>query len=336
MMRRVRLGATTLDVSALGFGAATLGEEYGALSVEEGQRTVAAALDGGITFFDVSPYYGRTLAEERLGRALERKRDQVVLATKVGRYDRTAPDGFDFSAARVRRSAEESLRRLRTDVIDILFAHDVEFSPPDVIVGETIPALRRLQEEGKTRYIGITGFPLDVLRDLAEQAPVDVVLSYCHFSLLNTRMERVLAPFVREQGVGLINASPLHMGVLTGAGPPDWHPAPSEVKLAARAAADLCAARGADLADLALRFALHNSPASSTLVGMRSEAEVKRNLQSFTGPPDIDLLNDVRALLAHVQDVEWPSGIARGGGEAGRPDGRPPRTGIVVTRGTSR
>ncbi len=97
-MRFSMLGRTDLRVSALGFGAAPLGQEYGAVSVAEGERAVAAAIDAGINLFDVSPYYGRTLAEERLGRALTGRRDEVVLVTKVGRYGPTLPDGFDFSA----------------------------------------------------------------------------------------------------------------------------------------------------------------------------------------------------------------------------------------------
>ena len=138
-MRFARLGKTALRVSAVGFGAATLGEEYGAVDPAEGRRAVDCAIDHGINFFDVSPYYGRTLAEERLGQFLQGKRDRVVLATKAGRYDRDPPDGFDFSAERVFRSVEESLRRLRTDVIDLYLAHDIEFA----FVGATLYLLQR-------------------------------------------------------------------------------------------------------------------------------------------------------------------------------------------------
>src|SRR5688500_3175373 len=252
------LGSTTLRLSEIGFGAATLGEEFGPLSEGEGRRAVEVAIDEGINFFDVSPYYGRTLAEERLGRALEGRRERVILSTKVGRYDRDPPHGFDFSAARVVRSVEESLGRLRTDVIDLYLAHDIEFSPRSVIMEETLPAMRRLREQGKVRFIGVSGFPLELLREVAEAAGVDAVLSYCHYDLLNTRLEDVLGPLARERGTGLINASPLHMGVLTGRPPPAWHPAPPEVLRAAAEAAGWCAARGASLPDLALRFALGN------------------------------------------------------------------------------
>lgn len=308
-MRFARLGKTALRVSAVGFGAATLGEEYGAVDPAEGRRAVDCAIDHGINFFDVSPYYGRTLAEERLGRFLQGKRDRVVLATKVGRYDRDLPDGFDFSAERVFRSVEESLRRLRTDVIDLYLAHDIEFAPREVILGETLPAMRKLQEQGKVRFIGITGYPLELLRDVAIAGEVDVVLSYCHYSLLNTRLDRVLAPVARERGIGLINGSPLHMGLLTRQGPPAWHPAPEAVRRAAREAAEWCAGRGVEISDLALRFALGNGTVASTLVGMRTEEEVRANLRALEGGPDPELLAGVQAILAPVQDVEWPSGL---------------------------
>lgn len=309
-MRFSTLGKTSLNVSVLGFGAATLGEEYGAVDVADGQRAVDAAIDHGINFFDVAPYYGRTLAEERLGRYLEGKRDRVVLSTKVGRYNRDLPAGFDFSAARVRESVERSLRRLRTDVIDLYLAHDIEFAPHRLVIDETLPAMRRLQEEGKVRYIGVTGYPLRRLRDVVLEAEIDAVLSYCHHNLLNTRLDRELVPVVRERGVGLVNASPLHMGVLTPDGPPAWHPAPDEVLEAAREAKAWCAQRGADITDVALRFALGNRSVASMLVGMCTEAEVRANVRALDGGPDPDVLAGVRSRLRFVQDVEWPSGLA--------------------------
>jgi L-galactose dehydrogenase len=308
-MRTRRLGQTSLQVSELGFGAAPLGDEYGTIDPRAGERAVAYAIDRGITFFDVAPYYGRTLAEERLGPWLQGKRDRVVLSTKVGRYGRDLPDGFDFSAARVARSVEESLRRLRTDVIDLYLAHDIEFGRREVILGETLPAMRALQLQGKVRYIGVSGFPLEHVRDIADAGGVDVILSYCHCNLLNTRLRAVLAPFVARRGIGLINASVLHMGVLTRAGPPAWHPAPPHVLQAARDAADWCSARGADIAELALAFALSCDGVASTLVGMRSEAEVHANLRALEADPDDDIVAGVRARLAVVQDVEWPVGL---------------------------
>jgi L-galactose dehydrogenase len=147
-----RLGHTDLAVSVLGFGASPLGDVFGTIDPAEGRRAVHFALESGINFFDVSPYYGLTLAESRLGEALAGNRDKVVLATKCGRY---GPDRFDFSEKRVAASIDESLKRLGTDYVDLLQAHDVEFGDVQQIMHETIPAVRRIQEQGKARYIGI-------------------------------------------------------------------------------------------------------------------------------------------------------------------------------------
>lgn len=307
-MKYRQLGGTGLEVSVLGFGAATLGNEYGPIQAAEGRRAVHCALDKGITFFDVAPYYGRTLAERRLGEFLDGRRNDVVISTKVGRYDRHPPKGFDFSAERVARSVEESLTRLRTDWIDVYIAHDIEFADLSVIVGETLPAMARLKEQGKVRAIGISGFPLEALRKVASEADVDVILSYCHYTLLNTRLATSLAPFARERGIGLVNGSPLHMGVLTDGGPPPWHPAPREMLSTARKAVEWCEAHAVDIAEIALCFALQAEEVASTLVGMRSVAEVDRNVAVLNGETDEDALAMVRRILAPVQDVEWMVG----------------------------
>ena len=140
-----------LGLSRLGLGAAPLGNEYGDVDEREAVRAVHAAIDAGVTVFDTSPYYGRTVSESRLGDALAGRRDEVVLCTKAGRYDLSLPDGFDFSPQRLRRSVDESLRRLQTDRLDILLLHDIEFSAPSAILDEAIPVLHELKQRGKTR-----------------------------------------------------------------------------------------------------------------------------------------------------------------------------------------
>src|SRR5260370_28182027 len=245
------LGNTGLSVSYIGFGAAPLGDEYGMTDPADAERAVHLAIDQGINFFDTAPYYGRTLSETRLGEALKGRRDRVVLATKCARYDVA---GFDFSADRVTRSVDESLQRLQTDYLDVLHIHDVEFGYRDRIIGETIPALRRIQRAGKARFIGITGLQLHVLKYIAQAAPVDCILSYCRYALLNTDLQPEVIPFAKERGVGMISASPMHRGVLTPAGPPPWHPAQPEIKEVGRQIAALCNARHVRVTDVALRF----------------------------------------------------------------------------------
>jgi L-galactose dehydrogenase len=262
-------------------------------------------VDSGINFFDSSPYYGITLSETRLGEALAGRRERVVLATKCGRY---GFDQFDFSAERVTASIDESLRRLHTDYIDLFQVHDVEFGDVEQILHETLPALRQLQQQGKARYIGITGYPPKLLRRMAEAASVDSILTYCHYNLINTDMDGVLTGFAKERGIGLINASGLCMGLLTDHGPPDWHPAPQEVRDAGKKAAEFCREHGADISKLALRFCLDHPFVSSTLIGMSSTREVETSLELLQSTTDKALLAQVEAILAPVFNYVWPSG----------------------------
>jgi L-galactose dehydrogenase len=304
------LGRTGLNVSLLGFGASPLGDVFGVTDPKEGERAVHLAVDRGINFFDVSPYYGLTLAEQRLGCALRGKRQKIILATKCGRY---GVKEFDFSASRVREGVEESLRRLRTDYVDLLQAHDVEFGNVNQIIGETVPEMRRLQQEGKARFIGITGYPLNVLRRIAEAVEVDTILSYCRYNLVTTDMDAALAPFAREREIGLLNASPLMMGILTEQGPPAWHPAPPQVRELVLKAAMLCNRCGVSLSLLALHFCLRHPYVSSTLSGMSTPVELEENLCALCPQIDESLLREVRAILTPVANTVWPSGRPENG-----------------------
>ncbi|MHB0874858.1 MAG: aldo/keto reductase [Anaerolineae bacterium] len=307
-MQYRELGSTGLRVSVLGFGASPLGNEFATIDPAEGARAVADAIDRGINYFDVSPYYGRTLAETRLGEALAGRRHEVILATKAGRYDRDRDTGFDFSAARILRSIDESLARLRTDYVDVFQVHDIEYGRKEQILSETLPAMFRLKEQGRARFVGVTGYPLHLLRDVAGQAPVDTVLSYCRYDLLDTGMERLLFPLAQQRHLGLISASPLHMRLLTEQGAPDWHPAPRRVRAAAAEAARYCRERGFDIADLALRFALAQPAIATTLVGMSRIEHVQRNTALVGTAPDPDLLAEVCRILAPVADTVWKEG----------------------------
>ena len=309
------LGRTGLQVSILSYGAASLGSVFPEVDQCEGFRCVRRALDMGINLIDVSPYYGLTKAETVLGKALQGvPRDSYYLATKVGRYGDEAPN-FDFSAARVRASAEESLARLGVDYVDILQCHDIEFGDLNQIVHETLPALEELRTAGKARFIGITGLPLKVFREVTAAAKVDTILSYCRYSLNDTSLESLL-PFLKERGIGVISASPLSMGLLTEKGPPSWHPAPPEVKAACARAALHCRGKGTDIARLALQFAVANPLIATTLVGTASAANIEKNVAWLSEPIRGELLNEVFDILAPIQDVTWPSGRTENNDEA--------------------
>lgn len=304
-MRYRTLGNTGLTVPILGFGAATLGDEYGKADAAEAARAVHMAIDLGMNFFDVAPYYGRTLGETRLGEALKGRRHEALISTKCARYDIA---GFDFTAQRAFRSIDESLERLQTDYIDVFHIHDVEFGDEEVIVNETLPALRKIQESGKARYIGITGLSLTMLRRIAERAPVDCMLSYARYDLLNVDLDEILTPFARERGIGLISASPLHMRLLANADPPPWHPAPQSIRDAARAIVDLCGHRGVDPAALALQFAVRNPDVACTFNGITNCAELQNNLQAIESEPDADLLRQIEDIARPVKRRIWATG----------------------------
>mmetsp|Transcript_4233 Transcript_4233/g.13469 ORF Transcript_4233/g.13469 Transcript_4233/m.13469 type:complete len:269 (-) Transcript_4233:57-863(-) len=210
------LGNTGLEVSVLGFGASPLGSVFEDIDEDLGVEAVKRAVELGINFFDTSPFYGLTKSETVLGRALSQlPRESFILCSKVGRYG-DPPAGFDFSAARVTASVEESLRRLNVDYIDIIQCHDMEFRSLDQIINETLPALKTLKDQGKVRFVGITGLPLKVFQyvlDRADPGMVDCILSYCHNSLNDNTLSSIV-PYLQGRGVGVISASPLSMGLL--------------------------------------------------------------------------------------------------------------------------
>src|SRR3954463_5958661 len=191
------LGKTGLRLPILSFGASSLGQEFRKVTLDEALRSVRVALDCGLNFIDTSPFYGRGMSEVLLGVALrDVPRDSYLLGTKLGRYDLTQ---FDFSAKRVAESVDVSLHRLGTDHLDIILCHDIEFVPMQQIVDETLPALRKIQQSGKVRYIGISGYPMKAFRFVLDQTDVDCVLSYNQCTLQNTRFDEELVPLLKAR-----------------------------------------------------------------------------------------------------------------------------------------
>lgn len=301
------LGKTGLEVSKLSYGASPLGSVFRNISEAEGIRTVHTAIDMGINLIDVSPYYGQTVAETVLGKALKSvPRDKYILSTKAGRYGSEFKD-FDFSAKRIEKSLEESLERLGTDHVDILFLHDIEFGDLKQVYAEALPCLQSLKEQGKVRYIGVTGYPLKMFSEtLKSGIDIDAILTYCRYALHDTSLESVI-PALKEKQVGIINASPTAMGVLTERGAPDWHPGSAALVDAGNKAIALCQAKGVNITELAMQYATAHPDIASTLVGTANPDNIVKNVKWVDGEMDTELAEEVAELFKGI-DNTWPSG----------------------------
>lgn len=300
------LGKTGIELSYLSFGASSLGQEFRDVDLSEALRAVPTALDCGINFIDTSPYYGRGMSEVLLGIALKDiPRDRYYLGTKLGRYD---ANHFDFSAARVVESVDVSLHRMGVEYLDICLCHDVEFRPMQQVVDETLPALRRLQQEGKVRYVGVSGYPMKMFQFILTQTDLDVVLSYNHYTLQNT-MFAELVPLLKARNVGIMNAAPFSARLLTNAPLPPWHKATEEVQRVCRAAADHCQTHGVDIAQLALQFSLAHPDMATCVTGSASPERIQQWASWAEQPLDQDLLKSVQQILQPIHNWCYIEGM---------------------------
>lgn len=307
------LGDTGLRVSALAFGASSLGGVFHSFDEQRGIDAVFAAIDAGLNYIDVSPYYGHSKAERVLGKALrDIPRDRYVLSTKVGRYGQDGQNTWDYSAERVRRSAFESMERLNVDHLDILYVHDIEFqaSMPgglQKIADETLPALAALKAEGIVDHIGCTDLQLENLRwiiEHTEPGTVECLLSFCHYCLCDDKLSDFL-PFFKEHGVGVTNASPFSMGLLTERGVPQWHPAPGKLVERCRQAAEFCRQEGYPIEKLAIQYSCANPDIAATLFSTTRPENLLKNIEYVSQPLDEQLVARVREIIGDQQRVSW-------------------------------
>lgn len=306
-MKTRPLGRTGLHVPILSFGASSLGQEFRRVKLDEALASVRVALDCGLNFIDTSPFYGRGMSEVLLGIALrDVPRDSYTLCTKLGRYDLAH---FDFSARRVAESIDVSLHRLGTDHLDIALCHDIEFVPMQQIVDETLPALRRIQQQGKVRFIGFSGYPQKIFRFICDQTDVDCVLSYNQYTLQNTRFADETVPYLKARGIGAMNAGPFSARLLTNAPLPAWLKEPEPVKAAARRAAEHCARRGVDIAQLALQFSLAHEDIATTITGSANPDNIRAWAKWAELPLDRALLAEVQAIFAPVKNIGHIEGL---------------------------
>ena len=266
------IGKTGMKVSNLGFGASSLGGVFHSIREEEGIEAVHTAVDNGINFIDVSPYYGHLKAETVLGKALkEIPHSKYFISTKVGRYGHNGVNTWDYSAKRAQESVYESMERLNVDYIDLINVHDIEFQGDmegglQLIVDETLPALVELREKGIVKHVGITDLQPENLKWVVEHAPegtVESILNFCHYSLNDTLLADYLG-FFEQHNVGVINASPFSMGLLSQRGAPAWHPAGKDLQEACAKAAKYCEEQGYPIDKLAIQFSTSLNPRIAT------------------------------------------------------------------------
>lgn len=302
------IGRTGMKVSALSFGASSLGSVFRETKESEAVAAVHTAVDSGMNFIDVSPYYGHYKAETVLGKALrEIQRDKYYLSTKVGRYGKDGVNTWDYSARRATESVYESMERLGVDHIDLINVHDIEFADLHQVVEETLPALVALRDKGVVGHVGITDLQLENLQwviDHVAPGTVESILNFCHFTLNDDKLLDYLDYF-EQRGIGVINASPLSMGLLSRRGVPAWHPAPKSLVDACRRAVEYCDAKGYPIEKLAMQYSLSEPRIATTLFSSANPENVAKNIAFVSEQPDWELIGEVKRIIGDQQRVSW-------------------------------
>lgn len=291
---------TGISLPVLGFGAAPIGNLYRQVPEQEAADAVAAAWEGGIRYFDTAPHYGLGLSERRLGAVLAgQDRGTYVLSTKIGRLLRPNPsphgkdtEGFDvpddlirvrdYSRDGVLRSIEESLKRLRTDRIDIVYIHDPDDYWTEALEGAA-PALSALRDEGVIRAWGAGMNQAGMLHRFVTETDIDVVMLAGRYTLLEQGAAADLLPACLERQVGVVNVGVFNSGLLSKERPAsdatyNYAPAPPELLDRANLLADICESHGTTLPAAALQFPYRHPAVTGVVLGMRKPDQVKQNL----------------------------------------------------------
>ena len=332
------IGRTGLRVTTLGMGGAGLAGMYASFDPEAAERTVRAAYEAGIRFFDTAPQYGFGRSERALGRVLPGlPRESFVVSTKVGRVLVDAPEvegtefgafsdlpptfqRLDYSRDGVMRSVEESLGRLGLDSVDILLIHDPDPADWDelrgLMVAETYPALRELRDQGVVRAIGAGMNHNERFIYLAERGDYDCVLIALRYNLLDTSALNALLPMCAERGIGVYHGGPYGSGILasdpdvvTDLGTRHWYArASAEVIERAKGLKAVCGRHGVPLKAAALQFGLAHPAAVSTVPGPRSEQEARENADMATRSIPGAMWEEMRALGLIPEAAPTPPG----------------------------
>ena len=199
------------------------------------------------------------------------------------------------------------MERLNIDYIDLINVHDVEFADLNQVVEETLPALVKLREEGVVKHVGITDLQPENLKWVIEHVPagtIESVLCFCHYSL-NDEMILDYLDFFEANNIGVVNASPFSMGLLTKRGAPAWHPAPEPLKEACRKATEHCAEKGYDIEKLAVQYSTSNPRIATTLFSSANPANVLKCIDYIKDPVDETLVKEVQEIIGNQMRVRW-------------------------------
>jgi aryl-alcohol dehydrogenase-like predicted oxidoreductase len=261
-----QLGLSTLMISTVGFGCMSLGQDE-----SENARVVGLALELGINFFDTADIYENGHNEEKIGQILKEKRQQVVIASKVGNRPRSDGSGLDWDASRqhIIRSVEGSLRRLQTDHIDLYQLHGGTMEDP---IDETIGAFETLQQQGKIRYYGISSIRPAVIGEYIRRSHIVSVMM--QYSLLDRRPEESCLDLLKDHDIGVLARGSLAKGLLAGKPPAEFLDySPAEVAAAAQAIRTISGDHHSP-AQTALRFVLQHPAITSAVVGLRTTGQL--------------------------------------------------------------
>ena len=310
-MKYSQLGNTGMMVSNISFGASSLGGVFRSIDEKLGIEAVHTALELGINYLDVAPAYGGTKAETMLGKALKGiPRNHFYISTKVGKntgIHSYGTDSFDYSAAGILRSLEDSSQRLGIDYFDIVHLHDIEYNAGKHIewaLDEGLQALLLLKKQGKIGAVGIGMYPVDLWKRVLEEGKIDVGLSHNLYCLNDTRLETLL-PLASSKGIGIISASPFSSGLLTSRGAPDWHPANEQQRAVFKAAASYCSSRGTSIEKLAFQFATSHPKVTTAMFSSANPVSVRRNVEWASEAMDESLLMQVKKILEPVTNQNW-------------------------------
>jgi L-galactose dehydrogenase len=310
-MRYNQLGKTGYEISAISFGASSLGGVFHEINEQKAIEAVHVALELGINYIDVAPAYGGTKAETVLGQALKGvPRASYYLSTKVGKN--TAPggygvDSFDYSREGIISSLDASAKRIGVDYFDIVHLHDIEYNNrihTEWALNEGMKTLFELKQEGRIGAVGIGMYPVDLWERVIEEGLIDVGLSHNLYCLNDTRLLSLLQQ-ASTKGIGLINASPFAAGLLTSRGAPGWHPATPEQRSIFNKAATYCSEKGVEIEKLAIQFSSQHPDLVTTMFSSSNPETVKRNIDWSSMPIDETLLADVLKILAPVSNQNW-------------------------------